>query len=45
MADIKITDTIHYFITRPIEDVVDDGKGNYNISPLAFPIRNNSNFS
>lgn len=30
-------ETIHSFVTRPIVPIVDDGQGNFNISPLGFP--------
>ena len=36
---INPKDTIQYHVTRPIEAVVDDGLGNYNVSPLGFPER------
>ena len=39
MAAIKPQDTIQYHVTRPIEAVVDDGLGNYSVSPLGFPER------
>lgn len=37
---INIKDTIQYLVTRPVENIVDDGTGNYNISPIGFPERN-----
>ena len=37
---INIKDTVQYLVTRPIEAIVDDGRGNYNISPIGFPVRN-----
>ena len=39
---INVEDTIHYLVTRPIAPVVDDGNGNYNISPIGFPVRDTS---
>lgn len=39
---IKVEDTIHYLVTRPVVPVVDDGNGNYNISPIGFPVRDTS---
>ena len=38
----NIDETIHYQITRPQEEILDDGQGNFNISPLGFPLRDNS---
>lgn len=36
-------ETIHSFVTRPVVPIVDDGQGNFNISPLGFPRVNVSN--
>lgn len=39
---LNISDKIHYLVTRPAEAIVDDGRGNYNISPIGFPERDYS---
>ena len=33
------SDKIQYHVTHQVEPIVDDGKGNYNISPIGFPVR------
>jgi len=40
MADLNFAEGIHYLVTRPVVPIVDDGQGNFNISPIGFPVRN-----
>lgn len=42
MADLNYDEGIHYLVTRPVEPIVDDGQGNFNISPIGFPIQDYS---
>lgn len=40
MANLNYNEGIHYLVTRPVEPIIDDGVGNYNISPIGFPVQN-----
>ena len=40
MANLNYDEGIHYLVTRPVEPIIDDGVGNYNISPIGFPLAN-----
>ena len=42
MPILDENELIHTQVTRPQVPILDDGQGNYNLSPIGFPIVNNS---